>query len=194
MAAKKIALLANGISVNDPEALEVLLRAKGLEVDLFDVRSMQQTGAGFEIDDDGATRKVDAAGYAFVMRIIKGGVSGDTAKSWALQKLFEDAGATPHISVEAAEKITNKILCQKVLADKNISSFAMATVESADKRAITTNEIEALGQPPYVVRKNVGSGKDSLAIVASPEEALHAAEQYRNPLGDNAVKSGVIIH
>ncbi len=193
---KKIALIANGITKDDPEALETILRNNGQVVDIFDVRSVRPTATGFEVQEDGISKSIDPTGYAVVMRIIKGGVSGDTEKSWALQKFFEDAGAKPHIGIEAARKITDKILCKGVLTEEGVSTFPSIAIgkEEAKDRQVIEAEINALGEPPYIVRKSLGSGKDSLVITASMDDALSAMERYRNPPGENPVRSGVIIH
>lgn len=196
MAPKKIALIANGISNDDPDALENILRNGEQEVDIFDVRAIRPTENGFAVEENGQLKSIDPTGYGAVARIIKGGVSGDTEKSWVLQKFFEDHGAKPHISIDAARNITDRILCKNVLASKRVATIPSITLgkDELKEQEFIKAEIGTLGEPTYIIRKSIGSGKDSLTMAASVDDAIVAIEKYRNPPGEHPVKSGVVIH
>lgn len=195
---KKIALIVNGVTGQDPEpeTLESILAAAGEQVDVFDVHSIQETRKGFALVDGAGQREINPQGYDAVARVIRGARPGDTEKSWALQKFFEAAGAAPHISVEAARRVTDKILCRKFLSDRFSILSAAVTITVDDTRDADTlrQDIEQLGAPPYAVRKSIGSGSKCLNIVQNAEEALQAVHTYKNPPGENPVPRGALIH
>jgi hypothetical protein len=178
MAAQKIALIMNGVTPDGPNALQTALRNAGAEVDVFDVRAMHQDGEKFIRNTDGAA--IGTAGYASVARIIQGGVAGDSEKSWALQAMFENAGAKPYISVDAARRITDKIACHNWLTDKNVAVFPAYSVSkgSFEERDMLAAHIGALGEPPYIVRKNIGSAALSLQLAPSATDAIASVEHY----------------
>jgi len=191
----KIALIANGITKDDPEALETILRSNHQDVDIFDVRTMEPTATGWAIREGDILKPIDPSGYGLVARIIQGGKAGDSEKSWQLQQLFENHGAKPYISVKAARGITDKILCRDVLNKNEVPTFSARTFakDGEEDFATMAAKLEAFA-PPYVVRKSLGSGKDSRVVVATVPEAIAAAEAFRHPPEPNGIASGVVIH
>ena len=193
---KRIAVIVNGATENSPESLEQTLLNNGCQVDLFDVHKMRSTSDGFEIQRGENWEKIDPAKYDIVCRVIKGAVSGDTEKSWELQAYFENGGAKPHISVESAKKITDKVICRNALIDCGVpvTSAVVIPVDEKKEPFEFQSAIKELGDPPFAVRKSLGSGKGCVQIAATADEAMSIVMNNRSPKGPNGVIRGSIVH
>lgn len=193
---KRIALIVNGDLHEGPDTLENILSSQGHSVTRFHVREISPVDGGFEIAQDGGRQKIDPSQYDVVARVISGAKTGDTERSWALQEFFVQHGAAPHIDIEQSRVVTDKILCREALRQKGVPAIAAVSIgidQDFDAAAIK-EDIAHLGNPPFAVRKSLGSGKSCVRIAHTTDEAVALAQGFRTPSKEDGVSRGAIIH